>query len=207
MTKIADSLIPSNPSDYACIDLVNSYFTDHLGSGQPVDRLADSRWLDWFLEWHGLKPTSGGPPQIGDLARLRTDVRRLLEKWARQQPLTSHDARVLDVRIRTSGFRYRVAGNGADLELRIEPLERDGRWVMAELGASVVELFVTGDRHRLKVCANPACSWMFYDATLNGSRKYCSTTPCATLVRVRKFRMKGDATTSNRIEVTAPPPP
>ena len=65
---------------------------------------------------------------------------------------------------------------------------------MARIAASAAELAGSGAPERLKVCANPDCSWMFYDHTLNRSQRFCSTSPCAALVRVRRFRRGGNAT-------------
>ena len=60
--------------------------------------------------------------------------------------------------------------------------------VLAEIAGSAVELMGTGDPNCLKACGNPGCSWLFYDTTLNHSRRYCSATPCGSLMRVRRFR-------------------
>jgi predicted RNA-binding Zn ribbon-like protein len=64
---------------------------------------------------------------------------------------------------------------------------------MATIAASAAELAARGAPERLKVCANPDWSWMFYDHTLNRSRRFCSTSPGATVVRVRRFRRGEDA--------------
>jgi predicted RNA-binding Zn ribbon-like protein len=82
----------------------------------------------------------------------------------------------------------RVLDDGSQLRLSCEPLQRDATWLASAITASAVELMADGDPRRLKVCSNPACSWMFYDATVNRSKQFCSTTPCASLVRVRRFR-------------------
>jgi predicted RNA-binding Zn ribbon-like protein len=61
---------------------------------------------------------------------------------------------------------------------------------MAAVAESAVELMASGDSRRLKTCSNPDCSWMFYDDTVNRSRQFCSTTPCGSLIRVRRFRAR-----------------
>jgi predicted RNA-binding Zn ribbon-like protein len=190
VTDIAPSVVPANPADVACIDLVNSTFSDHLGSGEWVDRIADRAWQEWFLDRYGLTPARQGPMPVEVLVALRTDVRRVLGTWSDQEPLRPRDVRALDGRIRGVPLRRRAVNAEAGLELRHEPLRRDWDWVVAAVAASTVELMSSGDPHRLKVCANPACSWVFYDRTINGSRQYCSTTPCASLLRVRRFRQR-----------------
>ncbi len=186
----AHSPIPTNSSDMACIDLVNSSYTDHLGGGECVERITEPRWQEWFLDRYALKPKPARPAPLDELVVLRGDVRRILEKWATHDRLGPRDARALDLRIHGVPLRRRVAVTETGLGLREEPLRRDWDWVLAAVSASAVDLVATGDRQRLKVCANPACSWMFYDQTINRSKRYCSTTPCASLLRVRRFRQR-----------------
>jgi predicted RNA-binding Zn ribbon-like protein len=190
MTLLEDPVIPVNPSDVSCLDLVNSAFTDHLGTGARVDRVAEPRWQEWFLRRYELTPRPPGPLPLDECVALRRDLRRVLERWS-DGALTSRDVRVLDRRIRGVLVRRRVVLTDDGLEWDEEPESRTWEWVFAVVTASAVDLIGSGDPHRLKVCANPDCSWMFYDQTINGSKQYCSTTPCASLLRVRRFRQRG----------------
>jgi predicted RNA-binding Zn ribbon-like protein len=60
--------------------------------------------------------------------------------------------------------------------------------VLAEMAVSVFQLLNEGSPDRLKVCRNPDCSWLFYDASLNHSRRWCSARACGNLLKVRRFR-------------------
>jgi len=40
------------------------------------------------------------------------------------------------------------------------------------VAASAVELQRDGEPSRLKSCGNPDCSWIFYDNTINHSRRF-----------------------------------
>jgi len=188
MPHAAQSAIPVHASDVACIDLVNSAFTDHLGVGAGGDRISSAQWQKWFLDRHGLKPETHVAPPLEELVALRRQLRRILEKWASQAALSRHDVRLLDARLSAAPVRERVAGEGGRLELALEPVSRDWSWVLASIAASAVELIRTGDPRRLKTCGNPNCSWMFYDETVNRSRRYCSPSPCGSLIRVRQHR-------------------
>jgi predicted RNA-binding Zn ribbon-like protein len=191
MSHTTQSPIPANPSDVACIDLVNSSFTDYLGGGDTSDRITSTAWQEWFLGRYGLMPESRDPPPLEELVALRDDLRRILDKWARHVALSPRDVRLLDSRIRAAPVRQRVTAGGAALELVQEPLRRDWPWIIATLAASAVELMRTRDAKRLKTCGNPGCSWVFYDTTVNRSRRYCTATPCGSLIRVRRFRQPG----------------
>ena len=80
--------IPHTVSPYVCIDLVNSRFTDHTGTGEVYDRLASPAWQGWFARRCGVTPAR--PPAISalhSLARVRDLLRALLK--SRQPPDTS----------------------------------------------------------------------------------------------------------------------
>jgi predicted RNA-binding Zn ribbon-like protein len=60
-------------------------------------------------------------------------------------------------------------------------------WAVAR---SAVDLLITGDRQRIKVCPGPGhpplpCGWLFYDTTKNGSRRWCSMTDCGAATKAR----------------------
>jgi predicted RNA-binding Zn ribbon-like protein len=182
--------IPSDASDFACVDFVNSAFSDHLGTGQSTDRLDSTEWLQWFLGRYDLTPDREDPPPVAELVTLRRDLRRVLEKWSSRTPLSRRDLRLLDERVRSAPYRMRLTKTSSGLALGREPLERSWDWVVASVATSAVELQRDGDPRRLKTCDNPDCSWMFYDNTVNRSRRFCSTTPCGSLIRVRRFRQR-----------------
>jgi hypothetical protein len=182
------SAIPTHPSDYACIDLANRAFSDYRGTGPAVDRITSRQWQQWFLRRHGLAPRGAPPPPVDELARLRGDLRRVLERWSSHGALSRRDVRTLDAWVRDVPMRRRVVGDDGLVGLLAEPAERDWAWVAAAVAASAVDLMAAGDPDRLRTCGNPSCSWLFYDDTLNGSKRFCSTTPCGSLIRVRRFR-------------------
>jgi predicted RNA-binding Zn ribbon-like protein len=188
MARFEEADIPVHVSDFACIDLINSEFTDYLGDEPRRDRIASPRWQRWFLDRHGLGPQDSGSVPLDELVALRRDLRRILEKWARNDRLSPGDVRALDRRIGAAPLRQRVAAGSGGVELLDEPLHPDWPWVLASVTTSAVDLMLTGDWKRVKTCSNPNCSWMFYDTTVNRSKRYCSPTPCASLIRVRRFR-------------------
>src|SRR4051794_35432972 len=74
MLRTTQSAIPTNPSDVACIDLINSTFTDYLGTGDSSDRITSQEWQEWFLHRYGLKPESRDPLPVEELVSLRSDL-------------------------------------------------------------------------------------------------------------------------------------
>lgn len=192
MTATDLSPIPRHPSKFACIDLINNAFAHHLGKGPGFDRLPLREWRAWFLSHHGIEVDRQYPAPIDKLAALRDQLRAILRSWALGGSLTAHETHVLDGWVSETPLRQRVRQISGRLELAVEPIDRDWTWAMARIAASAAELAANGAPERLKVCANLDCSWMFYDHTLNRSQRFCSTSPCATVVRVRRFRRGGN---------------
>jgi predicted RNA-binding Zn ribbon-like protein len=191
MTTTEVPPIPRHPSQFACIDLINSAFSHHLGKGRSFDRLPRREWCEWFLSRHGIEVDPQHPAPIDQLAALRDQLRAILRRWALAGSLTADETSALDGWVSKAPLRQRVQWISGRPGLAVEPIDRDWTWAMATIAASAAELAGNGAPERLKVCGNPDCSWMFYDHTLNRSQRFCSTSPCGTVVRVRRFRRGG----------------
>ncbi|HEU0166266.1 MAG TPA: CGNR zinc finger domain-containing protein [Chloroflexota bacterium] len=194
MSRLVESSVPTHASDFPCIELINSSFSDYLGSNRTVDRLPLEEWRQWLLERYGLTPRRPDPAPIDRLQALRNDLRAILGRWAEQGVVEERDARTLDGWISPATARERITVAAGRLESRLEPVSSDWTWTISRIGASAVQLIAKGEAQRLKVCSNPSCSWLYYDRTLNASKQYCSTNPCASLVRVRRFRRASRST-------------
>ena len=182
--------IPTHPSSYACIDLVNSKFSDYLGVGPGHDRLPLRSWQEWFLRRYDLPVNRRDSTPLRSLRRLRDELRGILEEWGEGGVLSSASVRSLDRWIGAPSLRRRVVSDRGTPQLSIRPSRQDWAWVMASIAASAVELMAATSPQRVKRCANPDCSWMFHDETLNASRRFCSGEPCGNLMRVREFRRR-----------------
>jgi CGNR zinc finger/Putative stress-induced transcription regulator len=190
-TAMGPSPIPRHPSEFACIDLINSSFTDHLGKGPAFDRLPLRQWREWFLSRHLIEVDPRHPVPIDELTALRDELRTILRNWARAGALTAEQAGALDGWAGRAPLRQRIRHAAGRPEVCVEPVDTDWTWAMARIAVSAAELAARSAPERLKVCANPDCSWMFYDLTLNRCQRFCSTSPCAAVVRVRRFRRGG----------------
>jgi predicted RNA-binding Zn ribbon-like protein len=183
------SAIPIQWNKFPCLDFVDSQFNDHTGSGVQFDRLPLVDWQRAFLSrwgWSVSLPASAR--ELGHLRRLRSTLRRFLEGAGHGRGLNRTDVMFLNKTLAAVPFIFVVDRNG---NVGPEPVERDWRWIRAELARSAVE--ITSDlsaRMRLKTCANPDCSWMFYDETMNRSRRWCMGNFCGNLVKVREFRAR-----------------
>lgn len=180
--------IPMVWSEFACIDFVNSEFKDHTGSDRRFDRLPLSQWQRAFLDrWKWEAPVPAPADQVAELRRLRSRLRRLLERAPAGKDLDRRAIDYLNPNLALARFVFKVESPGG---LKIVPLRKNWNWVIAELVKSTVELITEKDAGRLKVCANPDCSWMFYDESMNRSRRWCQANYCGNLLKVREFRAR-----------------
>lgn len=180
--------IPHTLSAHACVDFVNSRFTDHTGGDAVYDRLDMPEWRRWFAQRCGV--TVREPLRAAErreLIALRDLLRRLLE--SRTAP---DDAAVaaLDHHLLRASASWRLHPKDDTFELQLRWREDGWRAVMAVVAASYADMLVTGALDRVRVCANPSCSYMFHDESRNGSRRWCDVAVCGNLVKVRRHRIR-----------------
>ena len=184
--RSAPGAIPHTLSAHACVDFVNSRFTDHTGGGEAYDRLDMPAWRLWFARRCGVAVTEPpGPATHRQLADLRELLRELLES---RRPPTSAQLAALDRHLSRSTASWELRRRGRAFALTLRWHDDGWHALMAVVAASYADLLVTGEIARVRVCANPACSYMFHDETRNGSRRWCDVALCGNLVKVRRHR-------------------
>jgi predicted RNA-binding Zn ribbon-like protein len=178
--------IPHTVSDHLCIDFVNSRFTYHTGSGQIYDRLELEEWRRWFS--NRCRLAIERPPSAvvyRRLVELRHLLRRLLVS---AQPPDDTTLAELNGFLSPLSQSWQLFLGERGFELKLAWRHEDWQAVMATTVASYGQLLVTGEIHRIRVCANPNCTYMFYDDTRNRSRRWCDAAVCGNLIKVRRHR-------------------
>jgi predicted RNA-binding Zn ribbon-like protein len=56
------------------------------------------------------------------------------------------------------------------------------------LSRCVEQLLVSEDMHRLRVCENPDCRWLFLDTSKNHTRRWCDMKVCGNRMKARRFK-------------------
>lgn len=74
------------------------------------------------------------------------------------------------------------AGVGAWHEVTLS-----ARTPLHRLAAEAVTLLTAVPLSRVKRCGDPACGWLFLDASHRRNRRWCSTADCGNRARVRRF--------------------
>jgi predicted RNA-binding Zn ribbon-like protein len=185
---VSPSAIPHTVSDHLCVDLVNSRFSDHLGSGVSYDRLLVPEWRCWFLLRCGLEPPdSVSQLTLRKLTRLRTLLRELM---------TSHRKPNISA-IRELNDYLQDAPSFIEMSQRGGRLRQAPRWqcppwsaAAAQVIGSYLDILEAGQVSQIRVCENPACSFVFIDESRNRRRRWCDATICGNLMHVRAHRSR-----------------
>lgn len=179
--------IPYSVAPYLCIDFVNSRFTNHTGTGEVYDRLEMPRWREWFADRAGIAVRERPSPAVyAQLAELRERLRGLLERRLEPDPAT---LRLINDHLASSAATWHVGRKGSAFVIEVV---RDPEWeaVIAAVSMSYAELLVNGELDRVRECANPHCTWLFYDESRNASRRWCDPAACGNLQTVRRHRRR-----------------
>jgi predicted RNA-binding Zn ribbon-like protein len=169
--------------EHLSLDFINSrYYLSH----EPfVDGLSDPAWQSQFIgQWLPGSPDPWTSAAIAELAGLRSLLVSLVDN-----PADAERIALLNRYLSRSLLRDEVSldpnGTGPVRELR--PMADGLDLLLYRIAGSFVSLVTGADPHRLKLCENPACRWVFVDESKNNSRKWCGNT-CSSLIKVRNFR-------------------
>lgn len=129
----------------------------------------------------------------GEIAELRSALRRVFAALARNQRVGGDDLAVIDKASRRAARASELAAVGAGfrrtLKKEVGALERP----LFALAQSAERLLVEGPLDRVHFCGGDGCGWMFIDRSKNGKRRWCSMAACGNAAKVKKFRSRRKA--------------
>jgi predicted RNA-binding Zn ribbon-like protein len=173
-------------NEFPCLDFIDSKFNDHTGSGRVFDRLPLTEWQRGFLtHWGWSTRVPASRQELATLRELRSRLRHLLEDASQGKGIMRAQVNYLGTVLASAPMIYGIT---RELRVTVLPIQPDWRWVAAELTRSAIELVTSSDLGRIKVCANPDCSWLFFDESFNRSRRWCQANICGNLIAVRQHR-------------------
>jgi predicted RNA-binding Zn ribbon-like protein len=118
--------------------------------------------------------------------RLRRSLDRLFRAIAAGDQPPSEDVRAVQREYAEAISAAALARDGAQLTWSWRSVSdlRQPLWLIVH---SAIELLTEGDLRRVKHCpgAND-CGWLFYDASRNATRRWCSMEGCGSRVKMRR---------------------
>jgi predicted RNA-binding Zn ribbon-like protein len=170
------------------VDFVN---TLHWYEGAPVELLGDEAALAGWLADHAL-PTADPAatlPALLALLALRGHARAVTEALATGRPPAAADLEALEQALARPSGRL-VLTHDAEQPRLAFALGDDRGAAAFRIALSLARFLESGDRGRLKLCANPGCGFAFLDTSTNGTRRWCFMRYCGNRLKARAFRQR-----------------
>lgn len=172
-------------------ELINSDWHDYRGGGGREDRIENPTWLSQFMIRCGV----GSPPLPGRAGRealrqLRAVLRRAAVALMAGKTPGRRNLEAINRCLADAPFTRRVATSGGRFAVESVPHASGVIRALGEVAASFAELLATGDPTRIKVCENRDCGWVVYDESRNRTRRWCESTCCGNLMKVRRYRQR-----------------
>jgi predicted RNA-binding Zn ribbon-like protein len=179
--------LPHDWTAAPCLDLINSRWNNHLGSGEVYDRLPLPRFRRAFLKrWNYHVGNPDDARARARLVSLRTLLRDVLERYGSKRPISVTLQRRLELEINRAPMALRMKRGPDGYSLVVARSGNEWDVVMSDIAASAARLMA--EHASVKVCANPNCSWMFTDESKPRNRRWCNVAVCGSLVNVRRHR-------------------
>lgn len=191
--------------DDVWMDLLNSDWHDHRGSGRSEDRLENQQWLQDFLS--PLRETLSRSPfsEIKTALReLRSLIQRMVNTVISGRKISQKDQKLLNSVLSVAPIFHKLVIKNDKYQLELVHIDKNIKSVIAEIALSFSETLVHGDATRIKICENTDCRWVFYDKSRSRTRRWCEGETCGNLMKVRRFRAKKKKSESNKKIQKAP---
>ncbi|HET6381240.1 MAG TPA: CGNR zinc finger domain-containing protein [candidate division Zixibacteria bacterium] len=185
--------------------------------GEPVEHLPDIDALLAWLRQHDLLSPRG---QAAELARLRRDpqeAERRMQRFRRLRDvlrsvavelsqtgqispprlgelnhILRHGLHYHQLRHEPGGTRYAIAQVGDRLDQ-----------ARAAIASSLAHFLADDDPHRLRVCANDACRYVFVDRSRTGRRRWCDMRTCGNQAKVARHRARARGASGSGVSPSA----
>lgn len=176
--------------EFLCINFINTnWYKTHKENRELLD---DSSWLESFqVKWKLQTGASPKEKDIINLKELRAFLESAINKIIQGNNLSQEQLIVINKFLSLSVLNKSIEIVDNKYISKLNPLNRNWDWVLYEITVSFVELIISQDIKRIKLCENPECKWIFFDESKSRTRRWCDNT-CASLIKVRKFRERGN---------------
>jgi predicted RNA-binding Zn ribbon-like protein len=169
------------------VDFVN---TLHWYEGLPIELIGTPADLaHWLAEYAlpAVAPATGLPA----LLALRAHARAATEAIASGQVPAAADLAALNTALGAPRGRLVLRDADTPRAQLAFAVEGDEHAVPAfQIALSFANFLESGQRQRLKLCANPGCGFAFVDTSTNGTRRWCFMRYCGNRLKLRAFRQR-----------------
>jgi predicted RNA-binding Zn ribbon-like protein len=180
------------------VDFVN---TLHWYEGVPIELIGNQADLARWLAEHALAAVAL-EDSVSALHALRQHARAATQAIATGKAPAAVDLAALSAALGAPTGRL-VLGDAENSHPQLAfELDGDDHMLAAlQIALSLANFLESGERQRLKLCANPACGFAFLDTSTNGTRRWCFMRYCGNRLKLRAYRRRH----TGRREPQSPP--
>jgi predicted RNA-binding Zn ribbon-like protein len=168
--------------------------TVELTDGQPHDHVPDGPALHAWLLARGLASgrvsASAVEAQLPSFRALRDLVREITARLATGDRPTASQLRRLNRVLRDGVHHHELAWDATGGRFRVGQVGSELEQARAAIAGSLAHYVADHDVHRLRVCANDGCRWVFVDRSPAGRRRWCDMRTCGNRAKVARHRAR-----------------
>jgi len=185
----------------ACLDFVNS---ESFDDGVPNEHLRTADDVIAYLTLGGLahedalraQATDAGPAWLARVHASRAALRQIWDAEVEHRTPPAEALATVNAILREAPRIELVASeDGCGVGHRHTADDPLGE-ALAQLAQPIVESIAAGRTARFRVCANDGCRWVFEDTSRAGRRRWCDMSSCGNRAKVRRFRSRRRASSS-----------
>ena len=125
--------------------------------------------------------------------RLRDALRLVFHAMSRGKRAPLEWIQPINAVLRVTEGHDEITWGGTGWRIEFVAREEGLEWLLAAIARSAAELLTQGGASRLRECANPACSLLFYDDSRTRKRRWCTMALCGNRSKVAAFAKRRSA--------------
>jgi predicted RNA-binding Zn ribbon-like protein len=120
----------------------------------------------------------------------RDGLRRVFLALIRKETPKRETVEAINELLRVTEGHDELLFDGARWRIEFVARENGLEWLLAAVARSAAEIVAEGAAARVRICANPDCGLLFYDASRTKRRRWCSMAVCGNRHKVASFAKK-----------------
>ena len=188
------------------IEFANRLKLSSAGAPSDVEEVAALR--SWLAAHGLLKGRTADARLERDLPafrELRALVRGIAARVDDGEAPTGRQVSAIN-RVMRDGLHYHaLRATGGDRHFSMEPVGDELQQARATVAGSLAHYLADHDAHRLGVCADDTCGWLFIDESPAGRRRWCDMRTCGNRAKVARHRARARRATTISATPSAQP--
>jgi predicted RNA-binding Zn ribbon-like protein len=170
------------------LDLLQE-FVNTVDLETKVDRLdLPATLAKWCRDHHLLEPSDSlYPADLTTALRAREALRRVALAHSGWGDVVAANQ---ELAFALRNAQLRPVASAPATSLSLQPTGTPQQRLLGALAAAALQGAASGDLKRLKACVEDECQWLFWDASKNGSGRWCSMAVCGSRAKARAYQRR-----------------